>query len=186
MPMPLGWGTGGVQVTAAILGPDDVLKVIDQGSDDTTNAVSIRKFFARTAGVAVETRDISLAARILAAFPEHLTEAQRVPDALAELGAPHFLVLGTRLCPGQRLARRGQCLAGLSNLRARPRAKSDQTGRLNGMRLLVVEDNLINQQVAQELLSGEGATVQIAGNGQLGVAAVAQAHPPFDAVLMTW
>ena len=35
MPMPYGWGTGGVQVTAAILGPDDVLKVIDQGSDDT-------------------------------------------------------------------------------------------------------------------------------------------------------
>ena len=30
MPMPYGWGTGGVQVTAAILGPDDVLKVIDQ------------------------------------------------------------------------------------------------------------------------------------------------------------
>ena len=32
MPMPYGWGTGGVQVTASILGPDDVLKVIDQGS----------------------------------------------------------------------------------------------------------------------------------------------------------
>ncbi len=30
MPMPYGWGTGGVQVTAAILGPSDVLKVIDQ------------------------------------------------------------------------------------------------------------------------------------------------------------
>ena len=56
MPMPYGWGTGGVQVTAAILGPDDVLKVIDQGSDDTTNAVSIRKFFAKTAGVATTTR----------------------------------------------------------------------------------------------------------------------------------
>jgi alpha-D-ribose 1-methylphosphonate 5-phosphate C-P lyase len=51
MPMPYGWGTGGVQVTAALLTPDDVLKVIDQGSDDTTNAVSIRKFFVKTAGV---------------------------------------------------------------------------------------------------------------------------------------
>ncbi len=51
MPMPFGWGTGGVQVTASIIGPADVLKVIDQGSDDTTNAVSIRKFFAKTAGV---------------------------------------------------------------------------------------------------------------------------------------
>src|SRR4030081_3331220 len=55
MPMPYGWGTGGVQVTAAILGPDDVLKVIDQGSDDTTNAISIRKFNARSAGVATTT-----------------------------------------------------------------------------------------------------------------------------------
>jgi alpha-D-ribose 1-methylphosphonate 5-phosphate C-P lyase len=56
MPMPYGWGTGGVQVTAAVLGPDDVLKVIDQGADDTTNAVSIRAFFAKTAGVATTTR----------------------------------------------------------------------------------------------------------------------------------
>src|SRR6204780_2957020 len=56
MPMPFGWGTGGVQVTASILGPDDVLKVIDQGSDDTTNAVSIRKFFAKTAGVRTTTQ----------------------------------------------------------------------------------------------------------------------------------
>lgn len=52
MPMPYGWGTGGVQVTAACLMPDDCLKVIDQGADDTTNAVSIRRFFQRTAGVA--------------------------------------------------------------------------------------------------------------------------------------
>ena len=51
MPMPYGWGTGGVQVTAACLTPEDRLKVIDQGADDTTNAVSIRKFFEHTAGV---------------------------------------------------------------------------------------------------------------------------------------
>ena len=51
MPMPYGWGTGGIQVTAACLQPNDILKVIDQGADDTTNAVSIRKFFARTAAV---------------------------------------------------------------------------------------------------------------------------------------
>ncbi|PYF12759.1 alpha-D-ribose 1-methylphosphonate 5-phosphate C-P lyase [Rhodobacter viridis] len=56
MPMPYGWGTGGVQVTAACLIPEDVLKVIDQGADDTTNAVSIRRFFERTAGVATTTR----------------------------------------------------------------------------------------------------------------------------------
>ena len=51
MPFAYGWGTGGVQVTASIIGSDDVLKVIDQGADDTTNAVNIRRFFARTTGV---------------------------------------------------------------------------------------------------------------------------------------
>ncbi len=56
MPMPYGWGTGGVQVTAAVIGADDTLKVIDQGADDTTNAVSIRAFFEKTAQVKVTTR----------------------------------------------------------------------------------------------------------------------------------
>ncbi len=51
MPMPYGWGTGGIQITAAIIGEPDVLKVIDQGADDTTNAVSIRHFFEKVAGV---------------------------------------------------------------------------------------------------------------------------------------
>jgi alpha-D-ribose 1-methylphosphonate 5-phosphate C-P lyase len=56
MPLAYGWGTGGIQVTAAVIGRDDVLKVIDQGSDDTTNAVNIRQFFARTTGVRTTTR----------------------------------------------------------------------------------------------------------------------------------
>ncbi len=43
MPMPYGWGTGGIQLTASVIGENDVLKVIDQGADDTTNAVSIRQ-----------------------------------------------------------------------------------------------------------------------------------------------
>ena len=56
MPMPYGWGTGGVQVSAAILTPRDRFKVIDQGADDTTNAVSIRKFFEVIAEVETTTR----------------------------------------------------------------------------------------------------------------------------------
>jgi alpha-D-ribose 1-methylphosphonate 5-phosphate C-P lyase len=56
MPLAYGWGTGGIQVTAALIGKDDVLKVIDQGSDDTTNAVNIRQFFARTTGVKTTER----------------------------------------------------------------------------------------------------------------------------------
>jgi len=46
----------------------------------------IIKKFAETCGVDVETRDISLAGRIVSTFPEKLTPAQRIPDALAELG----------------------------------------------------------------------------------------------------
>jgi alpha-D-ribose 1-methylphosphonate 5-phosphate C-P lyase len=56
MPLPYGWGTGGIQVTAAIIGEKDRLKVIDQGADDTTNAISIRRFFAKTANVATTER----------------------------------------------------------------------------------------------------------------------------------
>jgi alpha-D-ribose 1-methylphosphonate 5-phosphate C-P lyase len=78
MPMPYGWGTGGVQVTAACLVPEDRLKVIDQGADDTTNAVSIRKFFERTAAVA--TTEATAAATIIQTrhrIPEQpLTEGQ--------------------------------------------------------------------------------------------------------------
>ena len=56
--------------------------------------------------------------------------------------------------------------------------------RLAGLRLLVVEDNAYNQQVAQELLEAEGATVTLASDGAQAVAAVATADPPFDVVLM--
>lgn len=56
MPLPYGWGTGGIQVTAAIIGKRDVLKVIDQGSDDTTNAINIRRFFGRVTGVRTTER----------------------------------------------------------------------------------------------------------------------------------
>ncbi len=56
--------------------------------------------------------------------------------------------------------------------------------RLQGMRLLLVEDNPINQQVAQELLQAEGAQVTLADNGLLGLQALEAARPLFDAVLM--
>lgn len=56
MPVPYGWGTGGIQISAAVLGREDVFKCIDQGADDTTNAVSIRRFFARVCGVATTER----------------------------------------------------------------------------------------------------------------------------------
>lgn len=56
MPFAYGWGTGGIQVTASLIGRSDVLKVIDQGADDTTNAVNIRRFFERTTDVRTTER----------------------------------------------------------------------------------------------------------------------------------
>ncbi|MGS4345238.1 NADP-dependent isocitrate dehydrogenase [Myroides odoratus] len=52
----------------------------------TYSFLPIVQAFAKTAGIDVETRDISLAGRILATFPEYLKEEQRIGDALAELG----------------------------------------------------------------------------------------------------
>src|SRR6478736_6956879 len=52
----------------------------------TYSFLPIVQAFSRAAGVDVETRDISLAARILAQFPEYLTDEQRRGDDLAELG----------------------------------------------------------------------------------------------------
>ncbi|MBP8536247.1 NADP-dependent isocitrate dehydrogenase [Streptomyces sp. MK37H] len=52
----------------------------------TYSFLPVIEAYASTAGVSVESRDISLAGRIIAQFPEHLEEGQRIPDALAELG----------------------------------------------------------------------------------------------------
>ena len=57
-------------------------------------------------------------------------------------------------------------------------------GRLAGMRILVVEDNPLNQKVAEELLKLEGAHITLAENGKLAVDAVLDSDPAFDVVLM--
>ncbi len=63
----------------------------------TYSLLPIVQAYAAAAGAAVETRDISLAGRILAAFPEYLEEGQRVPDALSELceltSSPHANII---------------------------------------------------------------------------------------------
>lgn len=55
LPIGRGWGTGGLQITLSIIGKRDCLKVIDQGSDDSVNAVSIRKLVTATTDVATTT-----------------------------------------------------------------------------------------------------------------------------------
>ena len=55
MPVARGWGSGGLQVTLSIIQPADVLKVIDQGSDDSMNAQALRDLVRRTTGVRTTT-----------------------------------------------------------------------------------------------------------------------------------
>jgi len=52
----------------------------------TYSLLPIVQAFTQPSGIAIETRDISLAGRIIGAFPEYLTETQRIPDHLSELG----------------------------------------------------------------------------------------------------
>jgi alpha-D-ribose 1-methylphosphonate 5-phosphate C-P lyase len=57
MPMGRGFGTGGLQLTLALIGQGETLKVIDQGSDDSVNAVNLRHFIEMTCpGVDTTTR----------------------------------------------------------------------------------------------------------------------------------
>jgi CheY-like chemotaxis protein len=70
-----------------------------------------------------------------------------------------------------------------------PPALPDQTTAsdlpsLAGMRILVAEDNFVNQQIASELLQGEGASVTLANHGQEALDLIAAAPHPFDVVLM--
>lgn len=63
MPIGRGWGTGGLQITLSLIGRSDVLKVIDQGSDDSVNAVNIKKLVVDTTDVEV-TDDVGAASII--------------------------------------------------------------------------------------------------------------------------
>jgi len=79
MPMGRGFGTGGLQLTLALIGPGDRLKVIDQGSDDSVNAVNLRQFILHTCP-GVEATEKTEAASVIQSrhrIPEKpLTEAQ--------------------------------------------------------------------------------------------------------------
>lgn len=53
MPIARGWGTGGLQLTLSLIGKTDIIKVIDQGADESVNAVSIKKLVQQTTNVAL-------------------------------------------------------------------------------------------------------------------------------------
>jgi alpha-D-ribose 1-methylphosphonate 5-phosphate C-P lyase len=62
MPVARGWGSGGLQITLAIIGAKDVLKVIDQGDDGGVNAVNLRRLIVSTTGVSwtTDVRDATI------------------------------------------------------------------------------------------------------------------------------
>ncbi|WP_308216611.1 alpha-D-ribose 1-methylphosphonate 5-phosphate C-P-lyase PhnJ [Pseudalkalibacillus decolorationis] len=51
MPIARGWGTGGLQLTLSLVGKNDTMKVIDQGADESVNAVNIKKLIENTTGI---------------------------------------------------------------------------------------------------------------------------------------
>ena len=55
MPVARGWGSGGLQVTLAVIGPRDVVKVYDQGEDGGVNAANLRRLIRRSEGVQTTT-----------------------------------------------------------------------------------------------------------------------------------
>lgn len=83
MPMGRGFGTGGLQLTLSLIGTDDTLKVIDQGSDDSVNAVNLRHFVELTCpgvNTTEQTRDATL-----------IQSRHRIPEV--ELSETQVLVL---------------------------------------------------------------------------------------------
>ena len=56
LPIGRGWGTGGLQLTLALIGKEDILKVIDQGADDSVNAVNIKSLVKKTTGIETTIR----------------------------------------------------------------------------------------------------------------------------------
>lgn len=87
LPIARGWGTGGLQVTLSLVGPTDVLKVIDQGSDESVNAVNIKKLVQKTTGIDV-TEDTEAATLI--------QSRHRIPEK--PLGKDQILVLQVPVC----------------------------------------------------------------------------------------
>jgi len=77
MPIGRGWGTGGLQLTLSLIGKEDILKVIDQGADESVNAVNIKKLVKKTTGV--ETTDETERATLI-------QSRHRIPEVFLKIG----------------------------------------------------------------------------------------------------
>ena len=106
-------------------------------------------------------------------------------DAYLEGDAPFAGFLTKPVTPKQLADAVQRAFNNKGVLHATPARPSVETAkRLLGLRLLVVEDNMLNRQIADELLTSEGAQVTLADGGLEGVSKVMNEHVPFDAILM--
>jgi alpha-D-ribose 1-methylphosphonate 5-phosphate C-P lyase len=86
MPVARGWGSGGLQVTLSVVGPSDVVKVIDQGDDFSANAVGMRSLISTSARCAPTT---STTAATIIQSRHRIPELDMRPDQLLVLQVPH-------------------------------------------------------------------------------------------------
>ena len=86
MPVARGWGSGGLQVTLSVVGPDDVVKVIDQGDDFSSNAVGMRNLVSSSARCAATT---STTDATIIQSRHRIPELDLRADQLLVLQVPH-------------------------------------------------------------------------------------------------
>lgn len=86
MPVARGWGSGGLQVTLSLIGPGDVVKIIDQGADDSLNAAGMRDLVTRTSGCRATTRT---AEATIVQSRHRIPEVPLAPGAVLVLQVPH-------------------------------------------------------------------------------------------------
>ena len=84
LPIARGWGTGGLQLSLSLVGPRDIVKVIDQGSDESVNAISIKNLIRATTGVELTTHT---------ALATLIQSRHRIPEV--PLKKDQILILGT-------------------------------------------------------------------------------------------
>ena len=112
-------------------------------------------------------------------MPDHASEAlSHIADSLGIAA-----VLPKPATPARLLAAVTAVRTGAAQASALP-APTPLSGRLAGMRVLLVEDNEINQEMAQYILLHAGARVDVAANGRIAVDLLAQQSQRYDAVLM--
>ncbi len=86
MPVARGWGSGGLQVTLSLVGPADVVKVIDQGDDFSSNAVGMRNLVSASARCAATT---STTEATIIQSRHRIPELDLRPDQILVLQVPH-------------------------------------------------------------------------------------------------